>query len=181
MLQIRRLSGKSDFLARGRRKSLLLLGIVLISLTSKKSGSAAGSQPTDASPDIKSIKSRGLKILLVDDNTKFSKALSMVLKTKYAAHVEARGSGEAGIEAVRGGKIYDLIMIDLLMPLGKDGLQTYRELAGMVGTGCRFALMSARPDSKEWDEASRLGVPMLEKPILPGRLIALLNDCGGSD
>lgn len=179
MLQIRRLSGKPDFLERGRRKSLLLLGIVLTSLAAKRDNSAGGSEPPDTSPVIASIRSKELKILVVDDNPKFSKALRRVLETKYAARVEEADSGEAGVEQVRGGKAYDLIMIDLLMP-GKDGLQVYKELVGMAGADCRFALMSAWPDHGMWEEAKKLDVALLEKPILPERLMELLNNCGGS-
>jgi DNA-binding response OmpR family regulator len=60
-----------------------------------------------------------MKLLLVEDETKLTDALSHVLK-KNGYVVDSALDGEAGIDMACTG-IYDIIILDLMLPQ-KDGL-----------------------------------------------------------
>ena len=171
-------SWKCKLLKRSKNDPLWMLAFMLILLKARTEPSKGLANLSKRSAITKSIKSAHLKILVVDNDPKFRKALCFNLNKQYTAMVDQANSGEAGIEAVQAGKVYDLIMLDLRMPV-KNGIQTYQELVKIAPAGCKFALMSAWPDSEEWEIASKLNVVLLNKPIHEDYLRELLNDCVG--
>lgn len=175
-----RLVNKSRLSERHRNNSLRLLGYVLILLAAREDNSRGSSSPPNPSQINKRIQDKRLKILVVDDDHKFRKGLCFNLRTQYMASVDEVNSGGAAIETAQTGKGYDLILLDLRMR-GKNGIETYKELVRIVRAGCKFALMSAWPGSEEWDEASKLNVILLQKPIPSDQLRNLLSNCVGDD
>lgn len=174
-----RLVNKFRLLKRSKNNSLRLLGYALILLAASRDNST-GSSSVSISQINKRIQNKRLKILVVDDDPEFRKGLCFNLRTQYMAVVDAVHSGAAAIETVQTEKGYDLVMLDLRMR-GKNGIETYKELVGTVRPDCKFALMSAWPGSEEWDEASKLDVILLQKPIPSEQLRNLLNNCVGGD
>jgi signal transduction histidine kinase len=64
-----------------------------------------------------------LNILLIEDNPDFSELLVAAFQSlgdQY--HLDVRVSGEEGIETLRNGKLYDVIITDYLLP-GMDGIE----------------------------------------------------------
>ncbi len=68
----------------------------------------------------------GKKVLIVDDNTLNLKVASKLLE-KYKLNIETVDSGLACIEKINGGSIYDMILMDDMMPK-MSGVETLNEL-----------------------------------------------------
>ncbi len=73
--------------------------------------------------DIKALSGRGQRILVVDDMAEQRDIASRILKLlQYTVGVTE--SGEEAVEKCRKTK-YDLLVLDMIMPGGVDGLATY--------------------------------------------------------
>jgi CheY-like chemotaxis protein len=114
------------------------------------------------------ITNRHLKILIIDDDDEFRRAMHFFLSRKYSAQVMDVGSGVEAVEALKAGHPFDLVFLDLMMP-GMSGIETYTELK-KIWANCPVVLMSAHSDSQEWAEAEKLNVKLLSKPY-PGHII----------
>ena len=66
------------------------------------------------------------KILIVDDETDFLETIVVRLK-KRKLDVTGVTSGEAAIEQLKN-QIFDVILLDVKMPGGMDGIETLREI-----------------------------------------------------
>lgn len=123
---------------------------------------------------IEAIRGRSLRILLIDDNPGFRKSMVFLLAQKYGADVIDAASGPEGLALLKTGAEFDVIIIDLMMP-AMDGVQTYHEIrrAGIV---CRIVLMSAHPESSQWEQAVGLHLELVEKPISEQALISILSE-----
>jgi CheY-like chemotaxis protein len=78
--------------------------------------------------------------------------------------VVVANSGEAGIEAARA-RQFDLIVLDMIMPGGLDGTDTYRQLAELR-PGQRAIILSGFSESERVIEAQRLGAgAFVHKPV----------------
>jgi CheY-like chemotaxis protein len=125
--------------------------------------------------NVKRIRAKALRVLLVDDTPGYRKSVAMKLKNIYGVSVEEADSGEGCLERMRHDLKIDLILLDLMMQ-DMSGLDTYKALKAM-GPSCAIALMSAYPDSDLWRDAKELGVPMLHKPIPDEYLEDVLLSC----
>lgn len=111
------------------------------------------------------IRSKHLKILIVDDDERFRHSMCFNLSRKYQAQVMEVSSGQEAVHALEAGERFDLIFLDLMMP-NMSGTQTYTKLK-QVDAGCAIVLMSAYSDQIELAKAEALDVELLSKPI-PG-------------
>ncbi len=114
------------------------------------------------------------RLLVIDDEPLILRSLGRVLSRFH--DVELAASGQAGLERIRDGERYDLIVCDLMMP----------ELTGM---DFHAALRAEAPESAErvvfltggaFTERARtyletVSNPTLEKPVQPALLRALLD------
>ena len=66
------------------------------------------------------------RVLIVDDEVDF---LETIVNRLQKRKVEATGvpSGEAALELMKG-KLFDVVLLDIKMPGGMDGIQTLREI-----------------------------------------------------
>ncbi len=66
------------------------------------------------------------RVLVVDDETDF---LETIIKRLHKRGLEAQGvpSGEAAIELMKERR-FDVVLLDIKMPGGMDGIETFREL-----------------------------------------------------
>ncbi len=109
------------------------------------------------------IRNKRLKILLIDDEDRFRKAMSLTLERKYGAGVTSVGSGPEAVETLKAGNSFDIIFLDIMMPQ-VSGVETYHEMRN-VSPECRIVMMSAYSDSEEWETARQLHVELIHKPI----------------
>jgi CheY-like chemotaxis protein len=117
-----------------------------------------------------------LRILLVDDHPGTQRALLLVLRW-LGCDADVALNGREALEAVRGRR-YDIVLMDILMPM-MDGIEATRRILAEQppGTGPRVVGMSA--DTTPEDQAVCRSVGMdgfLPKPIDVDSLILILDE-----
>ena len=122
----------------------------------------------DAHQGLEAYHGRGETILVIDDvETQREIATLMLTQLGYAPC--AVDSGEAAVRYVRNHRI-DLLVLDMIMRPGIDGLDTYREIL-KVNPGQRAIIASGFSETARVKEAQRLGAGRyLRKPYTVERL-----------
>jgi two-component system cell cycle sensor histidine kinase/response regulator CckA len=117
---------------------------------------------------------RGESLLVVDDiGMQRDLCVAMLKKLGYAA--EAVASGEAAVEFVRN-KPVDLVVLDMIMDPGIDGLETYRRIIAS-NPRQKAVIASGFSESEQVVEAQRLGAgAYLRKPYTLERLAVTVKN-----
>jgi PAS domain S-box-containing protein len=117
-----------------------------------------------ASPLIDDYAGRGESILVVDDLEDQREIASTMLK-KLGYHVSTAASGEEAVAYVKQCPV-DLLVIDMIMASGMDGLDTYRSILRDIPNQ-KAIIVSGYSESKRVREAQRLGIgAYVKKPYL---------------
>ena len=104
------------------------------------------------------------KILVVDDNELNIKVLSRAL-SDFKINIDAVNSGEAAIEKVNKGTKYDLILMDIMMPV-LSGTDTLKELKKSGDFNTPVVALTADVNSKARDKYLKSGfVDYISKPF----------------
>jgi len=104
----------------------------------------------------------GEKILVVDDEERQREIASGIL-TKLGYNAETVSSGEAAIRYVKENAV-DLIVLDMVMPKGINGLETYEEII-KIHPGQKAIIASGYAKTKEVNMAQELGAgKYIKKP-----------------
>jgi diguanylate cyclase (GGDEF)-like protein len=108
------------------------------------------------------------KILVVDDNSKEREQLKALLEEKY--EVDLAEDGQQALDIIKNGYIYDLILLDLLMPK-VDGYTVLRKCkADEVTKKTPIVVMTDEMESEE--ECLKLGATdFLSKPIVVPEIV----------
>jgi len=107
---------------------------------------------------------RGESILVVDD-VKNQRKLAFRLLSRLGYNVETVNSGEDAVEHLKSNRA-DLIVLDMIMEAGIDGLDTYRE-AIKLHPGQRAILVSGFMETERTVEAQHLGAGVfVQKPYM---------------
>lgn len=116
--------------------------------------------------------SKGLKVLVVEDDASIREALCDVLR--LAGHdAEGAEHGRAGLDALAKSGVPDVILLDLRMPV-MNGLEFLREIRPMK-VASRIIILTANPQ----DLPPGTNLPMLAKPYDVERLLRVID--GESD
>ncbi len=112
---------------------------------------------------LKDYLGHGEKILVVDDEARQREiACGMLAKLGYVA--EAVSSGEEAIAYVKERHPVDLILLDMVMPKGIYGLETYEEII-KIRPGQKAVIASGYAKTKKVDAAQELGAgKYIKKP-----------------
>ncbi len=103
-------------------------------------------------------------ILVVDDE-KAQCELATTILSRVNYHAKAVSSGEEAVEYLKSGKA-DLVILDMLMEQGMDGLDTYREII-RIHPGQKAIIVSGCSGTDRMKEARRLGAGVfVRKPYL---------------
>jgi len=120
----------------------------------------------------------GARVLVVDDEQEMRDLLVEMLE--HAGHrAEASASAGHALERLRQQR-FDAVLSDLRMP-GMSGLELYEAVArSQPALASRFALVTGETASLPAGSAAReAGVPLLEKPVTPDALLALVASLTG--
>jgi two-component system, cell cycle sensor histidine kinase and response regulator CckA len=116
---------------------------------------------------------KGEMILLVDDAKEQREIASDLLK-QMGYFVAAVTSGEEAISFIRNNKA-DLILLDMIMDPGMDGLDTFRNIL-LVKPGQRAIIASGYSETERVREAQRLGAgAYVQKPYTFARLASAVR------
>lgn len=103
-------------------------------------------------------------ILVVDDNKLNLKVASRLLKP-YEVTIETVNSGQECLDVINGGKTFDLILLDQMMP-GMNGVETLHELKSIEGFNTPVVVLTADAVKGKKEEYLSLGFDdYLSKPI----------------
>ncbi len=117
---------------------------------------------SDAPIDLESIRGKGETVLIVDDIAEQRElAKRMLTYLGYEATVAA--SGEQAVTAIRD-RSFDLLLLDMIMEPGMDGLDTYRKILELR-PGQKALIASGYSETDRVKGAQRLGAgTYLKKP-----------------
>ena len=117
---------------------------------------------------IDDMKGDGQRILVIDDIAE-QRQIATDMLTRLGYQVESVASGEAAIDHVRKQPV-DLLLLDMIMDPGIDGLETYRRIIE-ISPGQRAVITSGFSESDRVQETRRLGAGAYVKK--PYRLEAI--------
>lgn len=113
------------------------------------------------------------KVLLVDDEEQFLKALSQRLEGR-GMKIEAASSGEDALRQAKG-KDFDAIVLDLVMP-GLDGLEVLKQLRE-ENPDLQIIMLTGHATVEKSVEAIKEGaVELLEKPVDMDKLLKRIGE-----
>jgi|GEM_PF-1285788 len=116
----------------------------------------------DAPIDLQSIRGKGEAVLVVDDVAE-QRELAKRMLTYLGYEATVASSGELAVAAVRA-RSFDLLLLDMIMEPGMDGLDTYRKIIELC-PGQKAVIASGYSETERVKEAQRLGAgPYLKKP-----------------
>ena len=105
---------------------------------------------------------QGQTILIVDDVAE-QRDIAMAMLTKLGYRTEAVSSGEAAVDHVAQRSV-DLLLLDMVMDPGIDGLETYRRILA-IHPGQKAVIASGYAETARIREAQRIGpAAYLKKP-----------------
>ncbi len=107
-----------------------------------------------SSTSIETLMGRGETILVVDDVPE-QRGIAMMLLTKLGYSVHAVSSGEEAIDYLKT-NVSDLLILDMIMEPGIDGLDTYRKISE-IHPSQKAIIASGFSETDRVKEAQRLG------------------------
>ncbi len=110
-------------------------------------------QPSEPAT-IEELKGSGERILVVDD-IKEQREIAAGILTRLGYKVESVSSGEAAVDYLKKQRV-DLVVLDMIMDPGIDGLETYRRIV-RIRSGQRAVITSGFSESDRVHEARQLG------------------------
>jgi CheY-like chemotaxis protein len=119
------------------------------------------------------------RLLLVDDDDAIREIAQISLERVGGWSVVAVGSGEAAVEIVEAGGVFDLVVLDVMMP-GIDGPTTLGRLRGPLPSTVPVIFLTAKLRVADRARLQVLGAAgVIAKPFdpmaLPGEIDAILG------
>ncbi|MDG2528728.1 hybrid sensor histidine kinase/response regulator [Caulobacter endophyticus] len=116
-----------------------------------------------------------VRLLLVEDNPA-NRELIGALLAPFEVEVEMAVDGVAAVDAFKAGKAYDLVLMDVQMPV-MDGLTATRRIRALEPTGRHIPIVAMTANVLPDQIATCMAAGMddhLGKPINPGRLLEMV-------
>lgn len=112
-------------------------------------------------------------VLLVEDDPLGSVALQQFLQG-WGCMVQVVANADAAVQCVRQGYIPELLISDYRLPGGHTGLDAIAMVRAEVGK-IPACMVSGDTDPSVREQASALGIPLLQKPVRPAKLRAIMR------
>jgi len=120
---------------------------------------------------------KGLKVLLVEDNP-VNRMLGEKFLEKWQVEVDVAENGALAVEAVKDCKTFDLILMDLNMPVmgGIEACEKIRAMACDYSMSIPIFALTADVSPQAHEDVKRCGMnDFISKPFEPQRLFEALN------
>jgi signal transduction histidine kinase/CheY-like chemotaxis protein len=117
---------------------------------------------------------RGTQLLVVEDN-EINQAVARGILEGLGLEVTIAGDGSQAVELIRGGAVFDLVLMDVQMPV-MDGFEATHQIRKLPGyTGTPIVAMTANAMDEDRQRCLAAGMnDFLGKPIQPEQLYAKL-------
>jgi two-component system cell cycle sensor histidine kinase/response regulator CckA len=120
------------------------------------------------------FKGQGQSILVVDD-VREQRELAMSMLTRLGYRVGAVASGEEALEYLKTNRV-DLIVLDMVMVPGMDGLETYQRMLE-ISPGQKAVIVSGFSETDRVKKAQELGAgAYIRKPYLLEKIGRAIRD-----
>jgi signal transduction histidine kinase/ActR/RegA family two-component response regulator len=130
----------------------------------------AAADPTEPA----AVPAHGL-ILIIDDEAAIREAVRLLLKS-WGYAVLAAGSGDEMLATVvSAGARPDLILCDFRLRGGENGIDAIARMRAACGYHAPAVLVTGDTAPDRLTEAQAAGLPLLHKPVAPGRLRAVVR------
>ncbi len=127
-------------------------------VTREEPARAEGARP------VESLAGRGETVLVVDD-VREQRELAISMLTRLGYRVEAVASGEEAVDSINR-KTADLVVLDMIMDPGIDGLETYRRIR-KINPSQRAIIVSGFSETERVREAQEIGAgTFVRKPYI---------------
>jgi two-component system, sensor histidine kinase len=130
--------------------------------------------PPNAAADVRTGRTRALRILCAEDNP-YGRVILNTILTELGHKVDFASTGAAAVEAVaRGG--YDLVLMDVILP-DVDGIEATRRIRAASGDAARTPIIGISGRAAPGDEATARAAGMdayVMKPVSPSRLAEVI-------
>lgn len=114
------------------------------------------------------------KILIVDDDPSLRTILRLMFELAGYEVAEA-GHGQAALDLIRGPRLPDIVLTDLMMPV-MDGNEFIRRLRSEARTASiPIVVVSANAQAAEGVRASERADALMSKPFIPAHLVKLVR------
>lgn len=117
---------------------------------------------------------RGLRILVIEDDTHSAQALRGLLDSWGCVVAVVEGL-QGALTLVHGGFAPDLVLSDFRLRAGESGMETLRRLRTTLGRPLPACLMSGDTDPELIQSCRDAGLPLLHKPVRPAKLRTLIR------
>ena len=137
---------------------------------------ATREQPPAETPDVRLGQhlGNGESILVVDD-VRMQRDLCAAMLTKLGYSVAVAASGEEAVEHLKH-KSVDLLILDMLMEPGIDGLETYRRIIA-IRPGQKAVIASGFSESQQVKDAQALGAgAYIRKPYTVDKIAVVVKE-----
>jgi len=112
-------------------------------------------------------------VLLVDDDAE-QRLLGNTILTTLGYKVETVASGEKALDLLRS-KSFDLVLLDMIMEPGMDGLETYQHIVA-IRPDQKVLIVSGYSETERMEKALELGVRgYIKKPYTLEEIAATLH------
>jgi signal transduction histidine kinase len=119
----------------------------------------------------------GLHVLLIEDDSLGSAALSGLLES-WGCTVTVADGQQMACDKLRRGPVPDVIVSDYRLRDGHHGVGTVRLLREISGHAIPACLVSGDTDAEVLSQARSAGLVLLHKPVRPAKLRSLLRRLG---
>jgi CheY-like chemotaxis protein len=119
-------------------------------------------------------------VMLIEDDAMGRTALAGLLES-WGYSVLAVESTKMAVEQVQKGPRPDIIISDLRLGGGVDGIETIRLLRSISGKEVAAFLISGDTSVEVRDQVKASGLVLLSKPVRPGKLRSLLRHLAMKD
>ncbi|MDD2061208.1 hybrid sensor histidine kinase/response regulator [Pseudomonas sp. GD03860] len=119
----------------------------------------------------------GRRLLVLDNESSIQQSMAALLQQWGCEVVTAADYSEA--LAVLAGRAPELILADFHLDHGVTGCEVVRDLRGYFGQRIAAVMITADRSEQSRRAMQRLGAPLLNKPVKPGKLRAVLSQLLG--
>jgi signal transduction histidine kinase/CheY-like chemotaxis protein len=139
-------------------------------------GEAARLPGAEAEPGVPATASfQGRQVVIIDDNEQVLRSMERLLRNWNCSTIAARSAGEVLYQLIEGDLVPDLIIADYRLENDENGIDAIREINAEFETPMPALIVSSEISPELAAQLRALKLPLLNKPLDPAKLRALMQ------